>query len=245
MKNNRGRLPAINRRQLLAFGGVATPALFGRLDAQPITGDPAGARETRIAALEFTELSGHHEVETGVNGQYQVNPLYVYDDLRPEVYQDKPGGKKERPLKAIYLRILTNGGAFGFYGPIDREAAIVVNEELRPFLIGKDALAGEALWDEMYRSNRHSRAGIFLMAISAVDNTLWDLRGRHFDVPVYRLLGGPTRHSVEMYASCLGFSLEPEAVKERCRLIREQGYRYQKWFLAYGPGSGTEADQLS
>jgi len=50
---------------------------------------------------------------------------------------------------------------------------------LREFLIGKDPLAGETLWDQMYRSNRHSREGIFLMAISAVDNTLWDLRGRH------------------------------------------------------------------
>jgi L-rhamnonate dehydratase len=92
----------------------------------------------------------------------------------------------------------------------------------------------------MYRSNRHSRAGLFLMAISAVDNALWDLRGRYYGVPIYRLLGGPTRPSVEAYASCLGFSLEPEAVKKRCLLVKDQGYRYQKWFLAYGPGSGPE-----
>jgi len=92
----------------------------------------------------------------------------------------------------------------------------------------------------MYRSNRHSRAGIFLMAISAVDNTLWDLRGRHFGVPVYRLLGGPTRTSVEVYASCLGFSLEPEAVRKRCLSIKAEGYRNQKWFMGYGPGSGPE-----
>ena len=98
-------------------------------------------------------------------------------------------------------------GIEGLYGPIEKSAAIVVQQELRPFLLGKDALAGEALWDQMYRSNRHSRDGFFMMGISAVDNTLWDVRGRYYGVPVYRLLGGPTRSSVEMYASCLGFSL--------------------------------------
>lgn len=51
-------------------------------------------------------------------------------------------------------------------------------DQLQPFLIGKDALADETLWDQMYRANRHSRAGQFLMSISAVDNTLRDLRGR-------------------------------------------------------------------
>ncbi len=115
-----------------------------------------------------------------------------------------------------------------------------VIEDLKQFLIGKDALAGEVLWDEMYRSNRHSRAGYFLMAVSAVDNALWDLRGKFYGVPVWRLLGGPSREKVEMYASALGFSLEPDAVRKRCLELKDQGFRYQKWFIAYGPGSGPE-----
>jgi L-alanine-DL-glutamate epimerase-like enolase superfamily enzyme len=118
--------------------------------------------------------------------------------------------------------------------------AIVVDEQLRPFLMGKDALAQEELWDQLYRSNRHSRRGFFLMAISAVDNTLWDLRGRHFKTPVYRLLGGPTRQSIEAYASCLGYSLELDKVQTRAAALKKEGYRYQKWFLAYGPGDGPE-----
>ena len=78
------------------------------------------------------------------------------------------------------------------------------------------------------------------MAISAVDNTLWDLRGRYFKAPVYRLLGGPTRPSVEAYASCLGYSLEPDKVQTRAAQVKKEGYRHQKWFLAYGPGDGYE-----
>jgi len=193
-----------------------------------------------IAAVELLLISGHRETETGANAQYQVNPLYVYDDLRPPVYQDKPSQQKSAPLAQFYLRIRTQQGLDGLYGPIDREAALVVQEQLRPFLIGKDPLAGETLWDQMYRSNRHSRAGLFLMAISAVDNALWDLRGRYFETPVYRLLGGPTRESVEVYGSCLGYSLEPAKVRERALALKAEGYRAQKWFLAYGPGSGPE-----
>ena len=128
----------------------------------------------------------------------------------------------------------------GFYGPIDKEVAIVVHEQLRPFLTGKDALAQEKLWDELYRSNRHARRGHYLMAISAVDNTLWDLRGRYFKTPVYRLLGGPTRASVEAYGSCLGYSLEPDKLQTRAAQVKSEGFRYQKWFLAYGPGDGYE-----
>lgn len=235
----------ISRRTLI-FGSIA-----GVLIASP-TGSLASAaaavleRATNsngpleISDVELIELHGRYETEAGVNGQQQVNPLDMYDDLRPPVYHDKPDGNRQVNTEAIYLRVRTEVGLDGLYGPIERDAAIVVKEDLRPFLIGKDALAGEALWDEMYRSNRHSRAGFFLMAISAVDNAIWDLRARYYGVPVYRLLGGPTRESVEVYASCLGFSLEPEAVRTRALSLQKEGYRNQKWFMGYGPGSGQE-----
>ena len=221
----------LDRRKFVA--GLLAAPLGAPLWAQRPNG------KLKIAAVELLQLAGNRETESGINAQKQVNPLDVYDDLRPEPYSDKPSGSKQVHTSAIYLR-LHAGGIEGLYGPIEKSAAIVVEQELRPYLLGKDALAGEALWDEMYRSNRHSRDGFFMMAISAVDNTLWDVRGRYYGVPVYRLLGGPTRSSVEMYASCLGFSLQPEAVRTRALAIKQQGFRYQKWFMGYGPGSGPE-----
>jgi L-alanine-DL-glutamate epimerase-like enolase superfamily enzyme len=56
-------------------------------------------------------------------------------------------------------------------------------------------------------------------------------------------MGGPTRASVEVYGSCLGYSLEPEHVRERCLALKAEGYRAQKWFMAHGPGSGPEGMQ--
>ena len=90
----------------------------------------------------------------------------------------------------------------------------------------------------LYRQDRHARKGYEMMAISAVDNALWDLRGKHFGLPVYRLLGGPTRERVPCYASMLGHSLEPERVRERARQMVAEGFGAQKWFFRYGPNDG-------
>jgi len=201
---------------------------------------PNGLASLKIDAVELVELHGHYTEEAGVDHQPQVNPLDVYDELRPAPYTDKPDGTREVQYEAIYIRIRTSAGLEGLYGPIEREPATILLEDLQHFLIGKDALAGEVVWDQMYRSNRHSRTGIFLMAVSAVDNALWDLRGKFYGVPVWRLLGGPSRQKVEMYASALGFSLELDAVRKRAMDLKNQGFRYQKWFMGYGPGSGPE-----
>ena len=228
-----------SRRHFL-FGAATTLLATTRTPLIAAAFAPEPTTPLKIEAVELVELHGRYTEEAGINRQQQVNPLDIYDDLRPAPYADKPSGMREVLYTAIYLRIRTANGPEGLYGPIEKSAAVVVNDELRPFLIGKDALAGEKLWDQMYRSNRHSRDGFFIMAISAVDNTLWDIRGKFYNVPVYRLLGGPTRSSVEMYASCLGFSLEPAAVRTRALAIKNEGYRYQKWFMGYGPGSGPE-----
>ena len=224
---------------LAAAGAVASTPMAARAGlpaAEPL----AGVAPLKIDAVDVLELTGHYTAEAGVNRQAQVNPLDVYDALRPAPYEDHPGGTRTVECKANYLRIRTAAGLDGLYGPVDIEPATILLEDLKAFLIGKDALAGEVLWDQMYRSNRHSRDGIFMMAISAVDNTLWDLRGKFYGVPVWRLLGGPSRDKVEMYASALGFSLQPEEVRKRCLELKNEGFRYQKWFIGYGPGSGPE-----
>lgn len=222
----------------VAAGSPSSASAFTSAQQEPASGRGGGS--LKIDAVDLLELTGHYMREAGIDRQAQVNPLDVYDQLRPAPYNDNSNGIADARYEAIYVRIRTSAGLEGLYGPIEREPATIVYEDLRPFLIGKDALAGEVLWDQMYRSNRHSRAGYFLTAISAVDNTLWDLRGKFYGVPVYRLLGGPSREKVEMYASALGFSLELEAVRRRCLELKNEGFRYQKWFMGYGPGSGPE-----
>ena len=215
----------------------AQPATLGTNELVPRAG---GTQPLKITGVEIIELHGSFEAEAGVNRQFEVTPLAIYRDYQPPEYIEKPGGKRAVKRNALYLRIGTASGLEGIYGPIDKEAATVVQNDLKSFLIGKDALAGETLWDQMYRSDRHSREGHFLMGISAVDNALWDLRAKFYGVPVWRLLGGPSRDEIEFYASALGSSLQPEAIRKRALQLKEAGFRYQKWFMGYGPGSGED-----
>lgn len=194
----------------------------------------------RITAVELTRLSGRRTSTPGLDGQFQTQPNHVYDELRPRPYRDDPQPPRESAISAIYLTLRTDQGSHGTYGPIDREAALVIDTQLRPLLMGKDALAVETVWDQLWRANRHYRSSHPMMAISAIDNCLWDLRGRVFNAPVYRLLGGPTRPAIEAYGSCLGFSVELPAAARKAAELKHQGYRHQKWFMAWGPGDGPD-----
>jgi len=78
------------------------------------------------------------------------------------------------------------------------------------------------------------------MAISAVDCALWDLKGRYFNAPVYRLLGGATRDEIPAYASALGYSIDPDRAAERSRELVREGFTAMKWFFRYGPADGPE-----
>jgi L-rhamnonate dehydratase len=77
-----------------------------------------------------------------------------------------------------------------------------------------------------------------MTGVSVVDCALWDLKGKAWGQPIYRLLGGPTRSTVPAYASMLGYSIEPEVAAEIALDFRDQGFAAQKWFFRYGPGDG-------
>jgi len=198
-------------------------------------------QDTIIDAVEIVRLTGPYINTQGVSKQHQVQPTHIYPALRPPVYQDKAAATSSPgTITHDYIRIRTKGGLEGFYGHIDPETVAPIVKQLRPFLIGKDGLAVETLWDQMYRNNRHSRAGHYMMALSAVDNALWDLRGKKFGAPVYELLGGPTREEVRVYGSCLGYTVEKGKAGSRAKQLYADGFKHQKWFLAYGPGSGND-----
>ncbi|MEP7367075.1 MAG: enolase C-terminal domain-like protein [Acidobacteriota bacterium] len=194
-----------------------------------------------ITAVEFWRYEGTRDTAAGTNNrQFQVQPSHIYDELRPAPYHEAESPARKVAASAVYLKIRTQSGLEGMYGPIDAEVAPVVDRQLKGLITGKNALAVEQVWDMMYRSNRHSRAGHYMMAMSAVDNCLWDLRGRYYNTPVYRLLGGPTRTAIQCYGSCLGYSVEPDRARAVSTRLKAEGFLHQKWFIPYGPGSGAE-----
>lgn len=131
----------------------------------------------------------------------------------------------------IYITVRTDSGHEGLYGPIDADAALIADRLLKKHVLGRDPLAHETIWNVLFEADRHSRGSHYLMGMSAIDNVLWDLKGRIFELPVYRLLGGD-RNVVDVYGSCLGFSLEPDAMQQKARALKAAGYTRQKWFLS-------------
>ena len=150
-------------------------------------------------------------------------------------------GPARRRVTQVYLEVRTNDeGLSGLFGPVDGAHAALLRQEIRQAVLGTDPLASERIWDQVLRSNRHGRSGYSMMALSALDCALWDLKGKAFGVPVYRLLGGPTRDSIPAYASMLGFPLETEELQQTVSAYRDLGYTAQKWFFRYGPGQGPD-----
>lgn len=172
-----------------------------------------------------------------------VGPLDIYEEYaKDRVPRNMRGGSESGPgtQTALFLYISTDEGPEGQYGPIEsRSELLTIMDGIVPHLIGRDPLENRLIWDVISRFDRHSRSGIMMMAISAVDIALWDLKGKILGQPVYRLLGGGRRR-IRPYISMLGFSLEKEAVKREALAVKATGVTAQKWFFRYGPGDGAE-----
>jgi L-rhamnonate dehydratase len=212
-----------------------------RLGADSRTSQPQreieqeGTTMTIISAVRCFQVSGRVELPAAAERQVGMLDIYPEFAARPPAVRAQDGR-----LTATYVEIDTDDGPSGLFGPIFSETALIIRTKLAPYVVGQDPLAGERLWDVLYRSDRHARKGSIMMAISAVDCALWDLRGKLLDLPVYRLLGGPTRDRAACYASMLGHSLDAGLVSEAAQAAVARGFTAQKWFFRHGPSDGPE-----
>ena len=150
---------------------------------------------------------------------------------------------------ALLVEVETDTGLLGlgeaahFGGPLV-STATVIEQELRPHLLGQDPRETERLWELMHRrAYKHARGGIVIAAISGVDIALWDLRGKLAGMPLWRLLGG-YRRRVPAYATG-GFYAEGKGVRELADEMRaycRHGFRAVK--LKVGRNSGIEGSPL-
>ena len=93
-------------------------------------------------------------------------------------------------------------GAWGFL-----EASASAITKFSDYLLGKDPLLIEHHWQYMYRFS-HFRGSAIMGALSAIDIALWDIMGKHFQVPVYQLLGGKVRDKARVYYHVFGDTKE-------------------------------------
>jgi D-galactarolactone cycloisomerase len=106
---------------------------------------------------------------------------------------------------AMLVEIETDKGLVGWgecYGPARMTSAVV--KSIAPWLVGEDPLRSDHLWQTIYaRLRDHGQKGVVIQGLSGIDIALWDIKGKHFGVPCYQLLGGARRIEVRAYATGL------------------------------------------
>ncbi len=103
-----------------------------------------------------------------------------------------PGAPPDRPY--VFVKLETSAGLVGWgEGTLEGKAGSVMAciNDFREFLIGADPMPVEHHWQSMYVHSFYRAGPVIGSAISAIDQALWDLRGKILGVPVYKLLGGP------------------------------------------------------
>src|SRR5687768_6624331 len=139
------------------------------------------------------------------------------------------------PIEAkCFIRIDTNMNVFGWgeVTGLDPKVAAALAESLFELLDKENPTRIEHLWQKLFRSHRDMRGGPFMThVLSAIDMALWDITGKLWGVPVYRLLGGPTRDKIRLYPTLKArkvgtggphpYSADPPELERLVKMVQE------------------------
>jgi galactonate dehydratase len=133
---------------------------------------------------------------------------------------------------ACYVRVTAEDGTSGvgestYFGWPTAVAEIV--RSFGVYLQGRNALDVEHHWLALYRALSF-RGMAVTGAISALDQALWDLKGKHFDAPVWQLLGGRARRAVRAM-KVLETGATDQVVEAARRAVEDEGYTALKIIL--------------
>lgn len=146
----------------------------------------------------------------------------------------------------VVVKVLTDTDIYG-WGEATLEGKEPTVEaavhQLGEQLIGHDPLAVEHHWQVLYRHG-FWRGGVVLnSALAALDQALWDIRGKAWGVPVYRLLGGPTRNHIRLYTH-VGI-YQPELMVEDAQRDIADGFTAMKTGAWAGDAALPEAERIA
>ncbi len=123
----------------------------------------------------------------------------------------------------IFLKIHTDAGVIGLGEPLLEGRALTIQtaiKEVEPYLLGKDPRQVVHHWQAIYRHAFYRGGPILTSALSGIDQALWDIKGKLLGVPVYELLGGPTRDRVRVYGRATTADEMKQRIKENFTVIK-------------------------
>ncbi|MCB1021493.1 MAG: galactonate dehydratase, partial [Acidobacteria bacterium] len=103
----------------------------------------------------------------------------------------------------VFVKISTDAGITGWGEMLkdDAKACAAGAMEVGDYLIGQDPLPVVKHWQAIHRGAFYRGGPIKTAISSGIDQALWDIKGKAFGVPVYKLLGGPVRDRVRVYGT--------------------------------------------
>ena len=133
----------------------------------------------------------------------------------------------------IIVEALTDEGITGLgeaalaYGSGAAAVCELIVEFAERFVIGRDPFQIEAIWSDLYDHTFWAKGGgpIVFAAISAIEQTLWDIKARALEIPVFDLLGGKCRDDVRVYANGWSFrATSPTEIADAAEKAVSSGY---------------------
>jgi mannonate dehydratase len=186
----------MNRREMLARSAVAAPAALPWFLSSASRASQPPVVAAKGDAIKITD------VKTFLTAPANIRLVVV------KVITSEPG------LHGLGCATFTQRA---------RTVETAVDKYLKPFLIGKNPLNIEDVWQSNFVSSYWRNGPVLGNAISGIDMALWDILGKRAGMPVYQLLGGKCRKAVETYRHASGQTLQD--VEKAARELIEQGQR--------------------
>ncbi len=149
----------------------------------------------------------------------------------------------------LVLEAETRGGIVGMgylfaFRPGLRTVLTCLEEAIVPRVLGKDATAVEAIWQDLWRATMtYGRGGIATMAMSALDIALWDAVGKRANLPLHRLWGH-FRSQLPAYGSGCFRGAGGDGMIAKALHYKQQGYKAIKMQVAHVGDLRTDLDNV-
>jgi galactonate dehydratase len=151
-------------------------------------------------------------------------------------------------LHPILVELVTDEGVTGVgeaavaYGMGGTAAAGMVKDLIEGLVLGRDPFRIEEIWSEMYDHSFWAKGGgaVVFAGISAIEQALWDIKGKALNLPIYEFLGGRLRDDVRVYANgwSYGCNTASEYARGAERTVRD-GYTALKCYPLATPNKGS------
>jgi galactonate dehydratase len=134
----------------------------------------------------------------------------------------------------IFVEVQTDEGITGWgevttTHPVANRAVCAVLQQINPLVVGENPFHIEKIWNKIFRRFTYMGSrGASTNAISGIDIALWDIRGKAMNEPIYNLLGGPVRESIELYTHP-DPNIGPDEAKRQAKAIADSGHTAMKF----------------